>query len=230
MSLEAIAVSAQAFLSRLRNNTQQQSINPSPPTSKYRDGEVSKVKKCIMCFRMSMDNVLDKLKALLADEANNVYIYVNSNESKFTSDIFNLSLNNTTINESKNPEISKLPGIYIFKMSENLECDKYFDSVKYGAKTNDNLENNTFKKGDVLYLGKTEVSLESRLNEHLLSCGNKTYSLRLFDDKRKYLFGNFVLFTFELKKEYDKYKKIILSTIESELHDLLNPVVGSRRT
>lgn len=122
------------------------------------------------------------------------------------------------------------PGIYVFRISTNKSIPVLnFDTVQYGAKTNIHC-GSSFENENILYLGKTEESLESRLKEHISNPGGrKTYSLRLSDPARCHLLGHIDLYIFRLKNEYFAYKKIILSTIESRLHDICEPVVGTSR-
>lgn len=144
---------------------------------------------------------------LLLDEAKTIHDYVTGVNTKYNSSIFDLTLNNITIQNQSNPEVNELPGIYIFKVINSTVVQPTFDNVPYAAKTNDNLNGNIFNKGDYLYLGKTEKGLCIRLNGHLIKCGTKTYSIKMFDKNRQYLFGSFSLYIFALKKNFKNTKK-----------------------
>lgn len=125
-----------------------------------------------------MQNQLLKLDQLLLDEAKTIHVYVTGENTKYNSSVFDLTLNNITIQNPSNPEFNELPGIYIFKVINSTVVQPTFDNVPYAAKTNENLIGNIFNKGDCLYLRKTEKGLCSRLNEHLVKTKNLFY-LRL---------------------------------------------------
>ena len=119
------------------------------------------------------------------------------------------------------------PAIYVFRMAKAVSKAK-FDDVKYGAKTNSNLKGTKFKKDGFLYLGKAE-NVQKRLDEHLDAADKAPYSLKLGHSNRSHLVSNVELYVFYLKKEFKRYKLTILSAVESRLHDLLEPYVGTKR-
>lgn len=184
-----------------------------------------------MCHIKQLNQILKELDNLLSDEAKNINKYIKGEKKEYKSNIFDLISNNINIQNQQNPEKNSSPGIYIFKVANNTKLSYEFNNVQYAAKINNNINSDlSISKDDFLYLGKAENSLCSRLDEHLTKCKKKTYSLKLFDKNRQSLFNNISLYTFALKKEFQNYKKIILSTVESELHKLLRPIVGSSRT
>ena len=119
------------------------------------------------------------------------------------------------------------PAIYVFRMAKDVSKAK-FDDVTYGAKTNSNLKGAKFEKDCFLYLGKAE-NVQKRLDEHLGGADKAPYSLKLGHANRNHLLGNVELYVFYLKKDFEPYALTILSSVESHLHDLLKPCVGTKR-
>ena len=123
------------------------------------------------------------------------------------------------------------PGLYIFKITQSIQLNsQVFDSVKHAAKTNKNLpDDGQVEAGKYAYVGKSENSIKKRLEEHLKQCSKKTYSLRLFNRKRKSLKKCVSAEVYYLKDVYAHYAKLILTAAEGGLFDMLKPVIGSKR-
>ncbi len=119
-------------------------------------------------------------------------------------------------------------GIYIFYNKEGISVsdrDK-FNDVKYGAKIDS--KQNMKISHNVIYLGKSN-NLFKRIKEHRSRDDKLPYSLKINNKNRKELKNGLEIFIFKIRKEYEKYSNIILGTIESYLHDNMEPFVGSRR-
>ena len=122
-------------------------------------------------------------------------------------------------------------GIYIFVVDSDFVTNpNLFDTTKYAAQTNENLrKDGCLKKGDCFYIGKSEKGIFKRVNEHIENNTEKTYSLRLNFKERIHTKDHLRLFSFVLKTDFEKYKKLFLPVIESYLYESLNPMVGSKR-
>ena len=118
--------------------------------------------------------------------------------------------------------------IYIFYSSNGLRyVDLTFNAIQYAAKTNANFKDEENKKHFV-YLGKS-LDVKSRIEEHLESEDKSPYSLKYNHKDRNNQIGETTLFIFCLKQDFHKYKELILSTIETYLHQSCKPIIGSRR-
>lgn len=176
-------------------------------------------------------DLLESINELCKNEATKIRDSINS-KSSFVSDVFILKDNASKLNHitAKNTDV----GIYIFIVTANVPLNGSgvadFDSVSYAAKTNNKLKGRTFKSSDCLYLGKSETNLYKRIEEHTcVPSGPKTYSLRLGTTERQHVKSSLRLYTFTLKNEFKKYKKVLLPIVEGYLHDFMLPKVGSKR-
>lgn len=125
-------------------------------------------------------------------------------------------------------------GIYIFKVKGKYTVSAAFNSVTCGATWND-MTDMSLDSTSTLYLGKTK-SLYTRIAEHFSAVQTSPNSLKLGTTDRKFLFNDIVIYAFGLKNQYNSTKKtkkveenIVLGSVESLLHDLLIPKVGSSR-
>ena len=181
-------------------------------------------------------NSLKLLDELFGNESNKIDKCVKDPSYKYESKLFELTLNGHKIDDKQNLESKKDPGIYIFmidydnKNNQLVSLTNEFNKVKYGAKAKKTFVNKKIENGTILYLGKDEDNILKRINEHLYKCSHNTYTLRVFDEKRKDLSDKIIIYAFVLNDGFQKYKKTILSDIENRLHLLLNPIVGSRRS
>lgn len=129
---------------------------------------------------MPMEGNLEKLKSIYGT-------------IKFDVDSISNSKNSASLNFFDKGQVgvppAARPGIYIFKTTKKTQLNpQVFDSVKYAAKTNKNFPNDgQVETGKYAYVGKSEDSVKKRLEEHIKQCPKTTYSLRLFDRKRKSL-------------------------------------------
>ena len=176
-------------------------------------------------------DLFESIDVLCKKEATIIRDFINS-KSIFVSDIFILQDNASKLNHitAKNTDV----GIYIFMVAANVPLNGIgvanFDSVSYAAKTNNNFKGASFTANDCLYVGKAETKLYKRIEEHTdVPSGIKTYSLRLGTKERQHVKGSLCLYTFILKKEFKKYKKVLLPIVEGYLHDFMLPKAGSKR-
>lgn len=178
-----------------------------------------------MKIEVDVLTVLSNIDEMLGNESLLINKKVTNESLPYNSEIFDFWISKEDEDYKK---IGK-PGIYVFKMKDECPLNE-FDSVEYAPKTNAELNGESFVKNDILYLGKSESNLAKRLEEHIKGpSSKKTYALRLNDSKREHIIGNFDLYCFILKDKFNRHSKLILSTVESYLHDNLKPKVGSKR-
>ena len=150
----------------------------------------------------------------------------------YKGELFDLKIH-TVVLENGNYQIDgqiedDAPAIYIFYSPNGLlSIAPTFNDIKYAAKTNSNF-NDTENKKQFVYLGKS-LNVKSRIKEHLESDDKSPYSLKYNHEDRKNTIGKTTLFIFYLKQDFHKYKELILSTIETYLHQSCKPIIGSRR-
>ena len=185
-----------------------------------------------MKLEVNAGELFASIDELCRNEANNIRDTIKL-KAGFASKIFTLQSNALKLN-SVSVKVGAV-GIYVFMVDTNVSLNgtgvAKFDSVSYAAKTNNRLKGTNFQASDCLYLGKSEKNLYKRIREHIgVPSGKKTYSLRLGEPERKHIKNSLCLYTFVLKKEFKKYKKVLLPIVEGYLHDLLLPQVGSKRT
>ena len=176
-------------------------------------------------------DLLECIDDLCKEEAIKIRDTIKS-KSIFVSDVFYLQDNGSKLNHVTVQ--TNDVGVYIFMVDSNvsLNCSGIaeFNSVPYAAKTNNNFKGASLKADDCLYVGKSETNLSERIAEHSdFPSGNNTYSLRLGAAERKYVKPSLCIYTFVLKKEFEKYKKALLPFVEGYLHDFMLPKVGSKR-
>lgn len=184
-----------------------------------------------------MDELLDFLKNIdksISTEAEKIKTFLESKH--YQSNLFNQP-NYFDINgDSPIPSQKEISGIYIFYIAKKV-------SIKNMSEFNDVYHATKIKKkknqvsvdldiGDVLYVGKSEDELISRINQHITFSGNEeTYSLKLNSPDRIFLLDSYItIYYFELNSQYDEYKKIILPSVECYLHSCLKPKIGSAKT
>ena len=187
---------------------------------------------CIEAKKQMEDNFFDlltKINQMCATESEKIKNFYDGVDTNFQSELFELKDNKSKLNclQVSGTEV----GIYIFIVESNFCIDaRSFDSVKYAAQTNDYLSiDGCLKRGDCFYLGKSESDILGRINEHINNKTTKTYSLRLNYEERIYTKEHLRLYSFVLKDHFKKYKKLLLSVVESYLHESLHPKVGSKR-
>ena len=180
-------------------------------------------------------SVLKSVDGCFEQEAKSIFTHIKQ-PYKYQSDFFDVQkisvLSNTII-----PEMTS--GVYVFVINSKTPIKQSnFIAVNYSPQFNNSnhkrlgiKRGDDFKNGEILYLGKSEKKLKKRLEEHIgQPKGKNTYALRLGDKNRQLLYGKLDLYVFTLKNEYKKYSKTILSSVESFLHDIACPRMGTKRT
>ena len=129
----------------------------------------------------------------------------------------------------------KHPGVYVFQITSlvtiNPSKGKFNSPVSNAARLKAKYaKRKYFDVHDIVYLGKDETNVVTRINQHVAPGNNTTTSsLRLNDPNRRHLYGKLQVYVFVLKGEYKKYAKTIVSSVERHLHNQLNPMVGTIR-
>lgn len=186
-----------------------------------------------MQINVNFDELLKAIDKTFDDEVKVISNFIRKG-SRYNSKIFK-KVGSKVVRSSIGVKLGTYqPGIYIFRIKTKKRIQvPNFNTVNNAPKIN----KKTCKKWDgyfhnkeILYLGKSESNVSERLSEHILGpSSDSTYALKLSSEHRKPLLGHVEVFIFELRQEYRKYPKTILSAIESRLHDKLLPKVGSKR-
>lgn len=181
---------------------------------------------------MGFKDLMEVLNEKLIDEKDKIIYYFESGENsgEYSSELFHLKKFNLGKKDNYyfcNPELDVKEGVYIFYAKEDtFQIPNTFDDVKYGAKLR---EGSCTEAKRCLYLGKS-YDVKKRIKEHLSNEGEKSpYSLKCSHCNREALFDGAQIYVFALKTEYKDYKAIILSTIESMLHEEFEPMIGTKR-
>jgi len=185
-------------------------------------------------LRVDLNAVLDSVDEYLESEAQQLVLVVTEDEQQLKEDsLFTfvdcMKIENMDSFVDEN-NCKDCPGVYIFKLTENVQIGT-FNDTNYASQIKEEfvLSKQDFDKNEILYLGKSENDIATRINQHIKNNTEKTYSLRLNDNDRKHLYGKLKVYIFVLKKEYKKYNKVIVAGVEGYLHKSLKPVVGSKR-
>ena len=170
---------------------------------------------------------LQKIESILIKEANKISCSIQENQG-YHSNLLELSYMER-VQKEMNTFKCENSGVYVFVVTKEVNVNN-FNDVEFAPKVKGtNLK--AFNKGDILYLGKSEDSLTTRLKEHIEGpTAEKTYALRLSHENRVHSIDSLELYVFSLKKNYIQNKKIILLLLESYLHSMINPKVGTKRS
>lgn len=174
-----------------------------------------------------INEYMQKIGSILKEDAKKISGTIQE-KLEYDSNILELSYMDRIPKEMNTLKCEK-SGVYVFVATKEISATN-FDNVEYAPKIRDEKLIN-FNKGDILYLGKSESSLTTRLKEHIEGpTAKKTYALRLSHENRVHSIESLELYVFSLKKNYMQNKKIILLLLESYLHSMLNPKVGTKRS
>lgn len=198
----------------------------------------------------SVDEILDELEKYINADVEKIIELINktyTNEINLPSDYSEklhffeeLIFTDKDIQESTNKVLYDYTNgrraIYLFKMKDDYKIARALDFyVKNGAPLNSPNRKN-FPKDSILYLGKSAKGVGVRIRQHFSSTEASPSSLKLGHKNRSGLLGKIDLYIFLLKDKYHStpgdiniHQNIILSTVESTLHDKLEPLVGSSR-
>jgi hypothetical protein len=132
--------------------------------------------------------------------------------------------------EDRPQSLRGFAGIYVFMVSEYVPLTT--TQVRKWADVNGAGFNDWFQgdlhKGDCLYVGSSTKSIYVRIRQHFLDSGENT-SLHLGHPKRNMLLNSVTVYAFPIKKDFSKYYRLILTSIEKNLHGELRPKAGSSR-
>lgn len=177
---------------------------------------------------------LKNIDKSISTEADKIKMFLESKQ--YQSNLFNQPMSFCIKGANPIPSQKDISGIYIFYIANKISIKNIseFNNVHHATKIK-NKKNQVFVDldiGDVLYVGKSEDELISRINQHITFSGDEeTYSLKLNSKDRKFLLDSYITVCyFELNSQYDDYKKIILPSVESYLHSCLKPKIGSAKT
>ena len=184
--------------------------------------------------KQKITDILEKLVDALASEAEAIknYILAPQNTS-FSSDVFDSPVifdndppKNAT-NDNTYKALRGKKGVYIFTVTAKVNVSKDFNKVNHGAQLKDTSKS-SFKKGDILYVGKTKSFL-TRMHQHFAVADtfNTTGALKLGSKQRKFLVGNLKIYAFPIKSDFVAYYDVIAAAVESKLHTILKPLVGN---
>lgn len=188
-----------------------------------------------------MKKTVEHLIKLAQKECEQIITYYkNEKDEDFKSDTFDSPISFLTgVSEKDLKENAKKlrgrHGVYIFVIIRSLNI-----SVKEIGKWNDikggritftgNINDISKSNGDCFYIGSCyRHSLMTRIQEHF-SEEKGPASLKLNNRNRKWIKASLKAYCFPIQDKYSKEEmRIVLSTIEKELHNKLKAVAGSNR-
>mgnify|MGYP003321370661 CR=1 FL=1 len=193
-----------------------------------------------MCTKLgqelSLQELLGKIECEIERLGENIVDYVNSEKGSLYSDVFTCDgWKSVSGFDAWKDSIEEGSGLYVFRFCSDIVVDKEkFNKVKYACpkmKRNDNSLVIKARKGGVLYLGKSEGKIKDRINQHIIwkEERKKTSSLRLAHRNRAKNKLHLEVAVFYLNPSYKMYEKILLTGVESCLHEKLNPECGSSK-
>lgn len=190
-----------------------------------------------LSVKLSVDELMKQFETLLSDDvvkiSNAIKTKYTTRVNHFDSNFFNsiLFFQDEIDQNVDNKFYLQCRGkraIYIYVMNTNVPTINGFDPMNYASSRNSNTGTD-FKIDDVLYVGKTN-SLIKRTHNHFMKTLSSPGSLKLGVYPRNTLLKKFDIYAFILKDKYNnKYENMVLGSIESELHSILKPLVGTSR-
>ncbi len=182
-------------------------------------------------------SVLESINLRFKKEAKDVSNYVRNGSCLAENSMFSYDGNmiiKGVCDKFKTKYDKNRAGIYVFEIVNQVNIDNTeegFNATSNSAKIKKGIigkGKTTFEPKEILYLGKKEKDIANRINEHICLEGT-TSSLKLNDANRCHLYQNVRVYAFVLKEEYNNYAKVIVSGVESHLHEILKPLVGTSR-
>lgn len=175
--------------------------------------------------------LLKEFQSRIIAETKKMIVWANDQNSDYSSEIFDVPMQ-----FSFPPALNKLRGrmgLYIFITTEAKTLS--YDDVKNWHLKIKGAGFKQWKKteindGDCLYVGScTNKSLYSRIKEHFSKDGSYT-ALKLSHPTRNMLLDCVKCYAFPIKKEFSKQEiRIVVTSVEKELHNCLMPHCGSSR-
>ena len=179
-----------------------------------------------------MIDILMSLAEELHIESTKIQSWIINNE-KYSSHVFDDPIRfNAKAERPKS--IRGRRGIYIFVSKKRIPMNRRivtaWNDVGGAGFNEDYLKNITsIKEGDCFYLGscasEDSGSLYVRIGQHL---GNYS-GLKLANPTRVFMKDSLDVIAFPIRKEYKGYYRIILTTIEKQLHLIIKPKTGASR-
>lgn len=176
-----------------------------------------------------VSTMLQQLYDILEAEADKIINRIN-NGGDYSSEMFENPIE--FLVDERPPKLIGYYGVYAFVISEDVHLS-YEQVLKWcgisGAPYND-YRIRDLSEGMSLYVGScSSESIYSRMGNHFKSDGSAT-SLNINHPNRVFLKDFVRIMAFPLKREYDKYAKLIVTFIEKRMHDVLKPITGKSKT
>ncbi len=124
-----------------------------------------------------------------------------------------------------NYKLNGKKGMYVFMFNKSFKNNyAYFNACYHGAKLTKHLNETEFKEGYVLYVGKAN-NVYDRLKEHLISCYDNTYSLRLYHSHRKSMISFLKVTCYFIKDDLEDYYSIISRKLEEAVAEKYKDII-----
>lgn len=121
-------------------------------------------------------------------------------------------------------------GVYVFMIKKEVplttEQVRTWNKIIGAGFTN--WRQGSLKEGDCLYVGSSTTSLFSRIRQHFIADGEQA-ALRLSDPRRSVVLDSVRVYAFPAKKIYNKHYRLLVTTVESFLHEALRPKAGGSK-
>ncbi len=176
-----------------------------------------------------MITVLNRLTGMFDAEAKKMIDRINTG-ADYTSDVFNDTVE-FSVNIERPRSLIGYRGVYIFIMTEDVSMtiEQCWGWNNVAGAPFEYCKNRDLLKGKCLYVGScSSKSIYSRMGEHFKSDGSIT-SLNINHPNRELLKNSVKIIAFPLKREFDNYSRLVVTSLEERLHDALKPITGKRR-
>jgi hypothetical protein len=176
-----------------------------------------------------MITILNQLTGLFDAEAKKMLDRINTG-ADYTSDVFNDPVE-FSVNIERPKSLIGYRGVYIFIMTEDVSMttEQCWGWNNVAGAPFEYCKNRDLLKGQCLYVGScSSKSIYSRMGEHFKSDGSTT-SLNINHPNRELLKNSVKIIAFPLKRKYDLYSRLIVTSIEKILSDALGQIVGKKR-
>lgn len=176
-----------------------------------------------------MITILNQLNGVFDAETNKMLDRINKG-SAYTSDVFKDPVE-FSVDIERPWCLRGYRGVYVFIMTEDVymtteQCWRW--NAIAGAPF-EYCKNHVLQNGKCLYVGScSSNSIYTRMGQHFKSDGSTT-SLNINHPNRVLLKNSVKIIAFPLKREYDNYSRLIVTSIEERLHIELNSLIGKRK-
>ena len=179
---------------------------------------------------MDLVERLDGLFNVFQAETKNIVNCIKSG-TEYTSEVFDMPI---IMDDEERPwNLRGRHGVYVFMVVEDVQLtiqDVHNWRNAGGAGLKSSLPQ-TLHSGDCLYVGSCvskDNSLYVRIRQHFAIDGTFT-ALKLRNKDRKILYKKVKAYIYPARKEYENYYRVILTSIEKNLHIQLLPRAGCSR-